>query len=303
MMKLIVACLHFVFALVIASLMNANPTDAAQRILPSIPQVEPIELDNPSQDAMEVHGKTEEQDWIQLFNGKDLTGWKPKIVGHPLGDNYADTFRVEDGLLTVSYDKYTADDFEGGFKKFGHLFYQDKFSNYRLRIEYRFVGDQCPNAPGWAWRNSGVMLHGQDPETMEVGQDFPVSIEAQFLGGDGTNPRSTLNLCTPGTNVVIDDKLFLPHCTNSRSPTFHGDEWVTIEIEVRGNDSIKHVIADKVVLEYSQPQYDERDAIARKLIKNGELMISEGTISLQSESHGIQFRKVELRNLEPTTSR
>lgn len=237
-------------------------------------------------------------EWLQLFNGKDLTGWTPKIVGQKLGDNYADTFRVVDGLLTVSYDNYKEEDFEGGFKKFGHLFYGEKLSHYHLRIEYRFIGQQCQNGPGWAWRNSGVMLHGQDPATMDVDQEFPVSIEAQFLGGDGKNPRSTLNLCTPGTNVVLAGKLFLPHCTNSTSPTFHGDDWVTAEIEVLGNQTIKHIINGEVVLEYSQPQYDDRDGDAKKLIKNGNLMISEGTISLQSESHGIQFRKVELKKLD-----
>ena len=45
-------------------------------------------------------------EWIQLFNGKDLTGWTPKIRYHDLGDNFGDTFRVEDGLLKVSYDQY-----------------------------------------------------------------------------------------------------------------------------------------------------------------------------------------------------
>jgi hypothetical protein len=44
----------------------------------------------------------------QLFNGRDLTGWTPD---HPLQtyENYADTFRVEDGILRVSYDKYDGD--------------------------------------------------------------------------------------------------------------------------------------------------------------------------------------------------
>lgn len=240
-----------------------------------------------------------EPEWIQLFNGQDLTGWSAKIVGHELGDNYADTFRVEDGLLTVSYADYVPEDFEGGFKKFGHLFYKDKFSHYRLRVEYRFIGQQCPNGPGWAFRNNGLMLHGQDPETMELNQDFPVSIEVQLLGGDGTNPRSTFNLCTPGTNVVLNGKLFLPHCTNSSSETYHGDLWVTGEVEVLGSEIIRHIINGKVVLEYTEPQFDERDGYAQKLIKDGNLLISEGTISIQSESHPTQFRKIELLPIKP----
>lgn len=172
----------------------------------------------------------EDDGWIQLFNGKDLTGWTPKIRGHEYGVNYADTFRVEDGVIKTAYDKY-----EGPFRgRYGHLFYKEPFSNYLLRIEYRFVGDQAKGGPGWATRNSGVMIHGQDPKEMTKDQEFPVSIEVQFLGGDGKNPRQTGNLCTPGTNVVMDGKLHTPHCTNSSSDTFHGDQWVTAEIEVHG---------------------------------------------------------------------
>ena len=50
----------------------------------------------------------DQKDWIQLFNGKNLDGWVPKIRGYDLGVNYADTFRVADGMLKASYDKYTA---------------------------------------------------------------------------------------------------------------------------------------------------------------------------------------------------
>lgn len=228
-------------------------------------------------------------EWRQLFNGKNLEGWTPKIRYHALGENYGDTFRVEDGVLKVAYDQYA-----DGFKEqFGHLFYDTPFSHYRLRIEYRFVGEQCPGGPGWAFRNSGAMLHGESPETMGKDQDFPASIEVQFLGGE--RDRSTANLCTPGTNVVKDGKLFLPHCTNSSSKRYPGDQWVTVEMEVRGNEVMRHIIDGQTVLEYRQPQLDERDPHAKELAaKQGTVQLSGGTISLQSESHPIEFRKVEL---------
>lgn len=81
--------------------------------------------------------------WKSLFNGKDLTGWKVKINGYELNDNFGDTFRVENGVLTVSYDKY--DKFNS---RFGHIFYESPFSHYLLRVEYRFVGQQCRRGPG-----------------------------------------------------------------------------------------------------------------------------------------------------------
>lgn len=227
--------------------------------------------------------------WISLFNGKNLDGWKVKIAGGELNDNVGNTFRVENGILKVSYDQYKT--FDG---KFGHLFYKDKFSHYRLRVEYRFVGAQCPEGPNWALRNSGVMLHCQSPESMTKEQSFPVSIEAQFLGGNGKDERSTGNLCSPGTHVVIDGQLITQHCVNSRSKTYHGDQWVTMEVEVHGDSTIKHIVNGEVVLEYEQPQLDASDPDAQKLIINGEKRLHEGYIALQAESHPIEFRKVEL---------
>jgi len=232
-------------------------------------------------------------EWIQLFNGKDMEGWKVKIKGYDLNDNFGNTFRVEDGVLKVSYDAY--DRFDG---RFGHLFYHQPFSNYVLRVEYRFVGDQVPGGPGWAFRNSGIMAHGQSAESMRKDQDFPVSIEVQLLGGRGTGTRTTANVCTPGTHIVMDGKLVTRHCNSSRSKTYHGDQWVTVEIEVRGNKSIKHIAGGETVLEYTHPQLDEKDGDASKLIKDGDKMLYGGSISLQSESHPIEFRKVELRKLE-----
>lgn len=230
-------------------------------------------------------------EWTQLFNGKDLSGWTPKIRYHETGENFGDTFRVEDGLLKVGYDGYSKFN-----ETFGHLFYEKSYSNYRFRAEYRFVGEQCGGGPGWALRNSGVMIHGESPATMGKDQDFPTSIEVQILGGNGKDDRTTGNLCTPGTNVVKDGKLFLPHCTDADSKTFHGQQWVTVEIEVHGNKSIKHMINGETVLEYTTPQLDPRDSHAKELIElaGGELMLSGGTISLQSESHPVEFRKVEL---------
>lgn len=237
--------------------------------------------------------KVDKKEWQQLFNGKDLAGWTPKIRGYNFGDNFGNTFRVENGVLKVSYDKY--DDFA---EKFGHLFYKDKFSFYVLGVEYRFVGQQAPKGPGWAIRNSGAMLHGQAPETMGKDQDFPISIEAQFLGGNGTDPRTTANLCTPGTNVVRDGKLFTPHCVNSTSKTYHGEQWVRSDLKVWGGERIEHWVEGEKVIEYEKPQVGGGNVSGHDPdVKKDGSILTEGTISLQSESHPIEFRKVELLNL------
>jgi hypothetical protein len=245
--------------------------------------------------AFSCHAPSNHQDeWFALFDGESLKDWTPKIRGHECGEDPYQTFRVEDGVIKIGYENY-----EGNFDgRFGHLFYDEEFSHYLLKVEYRFVGEQHPGGPGWAWRNSGLMLHGQRPETMGTTQEFPVSIEMQLLGGDGKNERANANLCTPGTNVVMNDELVRRHCTNSTSLTCHGDEWYTVTVEVLGGEVIRHFLGEDLVLEYQQPQLDDRDADAQRLINNGELLLTSGTISLQSESHPMEYRSVEIKILD-----
>lgn len=236
----------------------------------------------------------DKEEWIQLFNGKDLEGWTVKIRGNEAGENYLNTYRVEDGIMKVNYDGYDAFD-----EQFGHIFYQQPYAYYRVRVEYRFTGEQAPKGPGWAWRNSGIMVHGQTPESMGIDQDFPISIEVQLLGAPEEGTRTTANLCTPGTHVVMDGKLVTQHCINSSSPSYRGDQWVTAEVLVLGNSMIQHEVNGELVHEYFMPQvgggvvneFDES-------MKQDGMLLSSGTISLQSESHPVEFRKVELLNLE-----
>lgn len=240
-----------------------------------------------------VSPKPKDKGWIQLFNGKDLKDWDIKIAGFPLNVNYGNTFRVEDGLLKVRYDQYKSFD-----NHFGHIFYKHPFSHYKIRVEYRFVGEQCPGGASWAYRNNGIMIHGQSAESMGLNQDFPVSIEAQLLGGNGKDERTNLNVCTPGTNIVLNGQLYTQHCYNSNSKTYAGDQWVTAEVEVEGDSIIRHILDGKVVLEYSKPQLDERDVNYQKLLPpDGNKLLKKGTISFQSESHPTDFRKIELLNL------
>ncbi|MEJ6702293.1 MAG: DUF1080 domain-containing protein [Akkermansiaceae bacterium] len=222
-------------------------------------------------------------EWLQLFNGKDLTGWTPKFKGQDLGVNYKNTFLVKDGLLTVSYDNY-----EKWVGDFGHLFFKDEFSHYILRAEYRFIGEQVKGGPGWAFRNNGLMIHGQTAASMKKDQDFPNSIEVQLLGGhpNGKGKRGTLNLCTPGTHVYLNGKLDKRHCITSTSPTFYGDQWVTVEIEINGGEVVRHKVGGKVVMEYKMPQL------------NDGTVLEKGTISIQAESHPTQFRKIEVKVLK-----
>ena len=235
------------------------------------------------------------EDWIPLFNGRNLDGWTPKFTKHPLGENLNDTVRVEDGLLKIRYDKWTI--FNG---EFGHLFYKTPFSYYRLVAEYRFVGEQLKGGAGWAMRNNGLMLHAPDPRTMLVDQDFPISLEAQLLGGLGDGkPRPTANLCTPGTHVVMNGSLYTAHCVNSTSKTYDGDQWVRVEVEVLGGERIRHIVEGQPVLEYSKPQIGGGNVNpVDPAVKVDGTPLTGGYIALQAETAPIDFRKIELLNLE-----
>lgn len=236
-------------------------------------------------------------DWRPIFNGRDLTGWVPKINHHPLGENWRDTFRVEDGVLRVSYDRYD------GFKdEFGHLIYRTPLSSYRLRLEYRFVGAQTAGAPAWAVRNSGVMLHGQAPETLGLDQPFPVSVEAQLLAGAPGETRPTGNVCTPGVTVAVDGVRRAEHCVNATSKTYPVGEWVRFEAEVRGGRLVRHAVNGEVVMQYADvrlapDEYGRFGIPAAPLSALGAAPLERGYISLQAEGHPIEFRRIEVLEL------
>ncbi|MDE0887889.1 MAG: DUF1080 domain-containing protein [Phycisphaerales bacterium] len=249
---------------------------------------------SPSPTAVQGKRPTEGADtpvWKPIFNGRDLEGWVYKETGSELGADPSSTVKVEDGVIRMDYGKWES--FKG---RFGHLFHRVPHDRFRVRVVYRFIGDQVSGGPGWAFRNSGIMLHCQDPASMRTDQEFPVSVEVQLLGGAGAGERPTGNLCTPGTNVEMKNEVVTRHCTNSKSETFHGDQWVTAEVEVLGNESITHFINGVEVMKYQRPQLDPRDPDAQSLMqqRNGEVMLDRGWISLQGESHPVEFKSVEL---------
>lgn len=243
-----------------------------------------------------ISQETTDTGWTSLFNGKDLTGWTAKIHHYDVFDNYGDTFRVEDSIIKVRYDQY-----EGLFNdRFGHLYYDQPYSYFHLSMEYRFVGDLFPGAPDYTLLNSGVMFHSQDPRTILKEQDWPISVEMQFLAGvEEGKERPTGNMCSPGTDIFYNGKLDPNHCVNSISDTYFGDQWVKAELIVYGDSLVQHIINGKTVLEYTKPQmgggvvngYDPN-------IFTPGTPLKEGFIALQSEGQPIDFRNIKIRNLK-----
>ncbi|MGB5667033.1 MAG: DUF1080 domain-containing protein [Maribacter sp.] len=242
--------------------------------------------------------KTSEKDkgWENIFNGQDIANWTVKIHHYETGDNYGDTFRVEDGIIKVRYDNY-----DGDFNdRFGHLYYNTPYSYFHLSMEYRFVGKLHPGAPSYTLKNSGVMYHSQDPKTMPKEQNWPISVEMQFLGGiDKDKARPTGNMCSPGTEVVYQGKVYPGHCINSSSETYFGNQWVHAELIVLGDSLVTHMINGDTVLQYTKPQIGGGvvEGFDPTIKKDGQLL-KEGFIALQSEGQPIDFRNVKIINLK-----
>lgn len=244
-----------------------------------------------------VHNSaTEKQadDWIVLFNGKNLDGWIPKFHRHQTGENYANTFRVVDGVIQVNYDGY--DKFE---ERYGHLFYEQPFSSFHLTFEYRFTDQWMKDAPNYTYRNSGVMFHSQDPETILVEQDWPISVEFQMLAEEKPGqPRPTGNMCSPGTEVFFQGEMDPRHCINSSSPTFKWHEWVRADLIVYGDSIVIHQINGVPVLEYTKPQIG--GGVANRYdpaIKVDGRPLTSGFIGLQAEGQGVEFRDIRIKEL------
>lgn len=233
---------------------------------------------------------SEQTIWKSLFDGQSLEQWTPKIVGHKAGVNFGNTFRIEDGILSIRYDAY-GDNFN---ERFGGLYYDQVFKNYRLRVEYRFVGETTPGAPSWGFRDSGIQYHAQSPQSMGLNQQFPVCLEYNLHGGNGIDDRPIGEICANGIQIEINGNQNDAYCTPAEvARTFHGDRWVSIEIEVKG-DSITHYVEGEKILEYQNPRYNPGHDLGKNFIVNGVNQVKEGYISLQSNSHPIDFRKIEI---------
>ena len=228
------------------------------------------------------------EQWMTIFNGENLAGWTPKFAGYPAGENPRNTFRVEDGMLRVVYADYDSFD-----NLYGHLYWHEALSRYKLRFEYRFTGDQTPGGADWNVRNSGVMFHSQSAESNELDQDFPVSVEMQLLGGLGNGPRTTGNVCTPGTAVVRVDSVDFTHCINSTSKTYDGDGWIRAEAVVLGGEEMHFLIEGDTVLSFREPQLGGD----MNTLGNDGKILTEGYVALQAESHPIDFRNIQLLKL------
>ncbi len=200
---------------------------------------------------------------IQLFNGKNLSGWHmdvPELDKNPEG---AKPFIVRDGVL-VSLGNPG-----------GHLITDKSFKNYSLEVQYRFASKAG---------NCGVLVHCSKPRSL-YGM-FPKSIEVQMQSGDA------------GDFWCIGENIEVPDMEKRRGPKENWGvdgnkarriinltdgaekplgEWNTMRIHCL-RDRVKVWVNDILV-------NDGHNATAQK-----------GQIAVQAEGVEVEFRKIELTN-------
>lgn len=230
--------------------------------------------------------------WMTLFNGKNLDHWVPKIAGYPLGENFGNTFRADHGVLSTRYDQY--DSFNN---RFGALYFDRKFKNYRLKLEYRFVGELTHGAPSWGYRDGGIQYHCQPPNSIGLSQPFPVCLEFNLHGADGKGERPTGEICASGMYVEIAGQKNTLFCTPPTvKKTLDGEQWVQAEVLVK-DGRITHFVNGEAVLQFEHPHFDSANALGRQFIVNGDDVVRDGYISLQSNSHPMDFRNIAIMEL------
>jgi hypothetical protein len=205
---------------------------------------------------------------IQLFNGRDLSGWKPDVPSRDKNPDVADSFIVRNGML-VSL----------GLPR-GHLLTEAVYREYRLEVEYRFPGE-----PG----NCGVLVHASRLRALSA--MFPQSIEVQM------NHRHAGDFWCIEENIEVPDmdtrrprkegqkyggsegdaRRILNLTDNSEKPL---GEWNTMVIEARGRTLTVRVNGD--------------------LVNEGFGSTADrGRIAIQAEGAEVEFRRIQIGPLSP----
>lgn len=184
---------------------------------------------------------------ISLFNGKDFSGWTYYLRDENL--KMEDVWSVKDGVLRC----------EG--KPAGYLRTEKKYTNYVLKLQWRWPKDSKPG-------NSGVLCRISGPDKV-----WPRCFEPQlqhrqagrlfFIGGFRGGKRP------PGSETKISNE-----CNEKPQ-----GEWNQYEIIVSGGDLTLKV-----------------NGVIRNMVTGVEE--TAGTIGLQSEGAPIEFRNIRLIPLD-----
>lgn len=188
------------------------------------------------------------QKTIKLFNGKDLSNWNFVVDKNSVPADQV--YSVKDGVIHVVGNP------------FGYMYTKDKYSNYKLHVEWRW-----PNGEEKA--NSGIFLLIEEPKN-----PFPNGIECQLCAGK------------VGDFVLLggSDLAEFQNKPGTKRPAFPVVNRKVADVEKEAGEwnEANIYVKEGVITVYINGIYQN----------TGTNKIKEGYIGLQSEGKEIEFRNV-----------
>ncbi len=227
-----------------------------------------------------------EEDEIQLFNGKDFTGWEVLVGEESIPLEEQEIFSVKEGEIHVYPTQ------KGGSKQpFAGLVTKRSFENYHLKVDFKWGKKKfAPRAN--AVRDAGVLVH-----VMDANKIWPASVELQIQEGDtgdlwiiGAQAKSKIDGASftyspKGSLVTRPEDVSRPYSKVSRSYSWERPGWNMVELIVRGDHAIFKVNG-RIVNEAIDCRKVEADGSVSPLVN--------GRILLQAEGSEVFYRNVVL---------
>ncbi len=205
---------------------------------------------------------------IDLFNGKDLSGWHIDIPEMDTVPDAINPFIIRDGKL-VSLGTPQ-----------GHVITDKSYQNYRLDVKYRFAGE-----PG----NCGVLVHASTPRSLY--KMFPKSIEVQMYHENAGD-----FWC-----IVADIKV--PNMVERRGPK---EEWGIREGKKRRilnlTDGTENPLGEWNEMKIECLNDKVKVWVNGVLVNYGyESTVQSGQVALQAEGSEVEFEYVKLTPITQLT--
>ena len=205
-------------------------------------------------------------EWIELFNGRDLSGWRSYNEDAP---NPA--WIVEDGAIVLDVDE-SATDMTGG-----DLITAQQFEDFELQLEWKLSEGG----------NSGIFYRVREMPEQDVA--YLTGIEMQVLDDDrhpdGGNPKTSAGACYG----------LYPPTVDAARPI---GEWNAVRLVVRDGHA-EHWLNGQKIVEYTVGSDDWNERVANSKFADWEHFAksAKGHIGLQDHTDRVWFRNIRIREL------
>lgn len=198
---------------------------------------------------------------ISLFNGKNLDGWYIFVPGQPKNSDPLGIFKVEDGLIHVSGEK------------FAFISTDKEYSNYKFTVDFKWGTKKWPPRQN-AVRDAGILYHCVGPDKV-----WNKSLELQIQEGDTGDMWLTTGEGGPPSTDVLGKSYVGGRVIKWADYEKPSGEWNTVTVVARGN-KWEHWVNGKMN------------------IRGSNASLTKGRINLQSEGAEIYYRNPRIEFLD-----